>query len=61
MTIEYLTDTGRLRVEHVEESEVRRWTAEHPLAMMSCTLSPMGSRPTKLRPQLDLRSGACDT
>ncbi len=34
MTIEYMTDTGRLRVEHVEESEVRRWTAEHPLAII---------------------------
>lgn len=32
MTIEYLTDAGRLRVEHVEESEVHRWTVEHPLA-----------------------------
>jgi hypothetical protein len=34
MTIEYLTDTGRLRVEHVEESEVRHWTVEHPLAII---------------------------
>lgn len=34
MTIEYLTDTGRLGVEHVEESEVRRWAAEHPLAII---------------------------
>jgi hypothetical protein len=34
MTIEYLTDTGRLRVEHVEESEVRRWAAEHPLVII---------------------------
>ncbi|MBW3609477.1 MAG: hypothetical protein KY463_14245 [Actinobacteria bacterium] len=34
MTIEYMTETGRLRVEHVEESEVRRWTAEHPLAII---------------------------
>jgi hypothetical protein len=34
MTIEYITDTGRLRVEHVESSEVRRWAAEHPLAII---------------------------
>ena len=34
MTIEYLTDTGHLRVEHVEASEVRRWAAEHPLAII---------------------------
>jgi hypothetical protein len=34
MTIEYMTDTGRLRVEHVEESEVRRWAAEHPHAVI---------------------------
>ena len=34
MTIEYLTEGGRLRVEHVEESEVHRWTAEHPLAVI---------------------------
>lgn len=34
MTIEYMTDTGRLRVEHVERSDVRRWTAEHPLAVI---------------------------
>jgi hypothetical protein len=34
MTIEYMTDTGRLRVEHVETSEVRRWAAEHPLAII---------------------------
>jgi hypothetical protein len=34
MTIEYLTDTGRLRVEHVAVSEVRRWAAEHPLAII---------------------------
>lgn len=34
MTIEYLTDTGRLQVEHVEQSEVRRWAAEHPFAVI---------------------------
>jgi hypothetical protein len=34
MTIEYLTDTGQLRVEHVEGSEVRRWAAEHPFAVI---------------------------
>jgi len=34
MTIEYLTDTGRLRVEHVDRSQVRRWTAEHPGAVI---------------------------
>ena len=34
MTIEYMTDTGRVQVEHVEESEVRRWAAEHPLAII---------------------------
>ena len=34
MTIEYMTDTGRLRVEHVEASEVHRWTAEHPFAII---------------------------
>lgn len=34
MTIEYLTETGRRRVEHVEDSEVRRWAAEHPLAVI---------------------------
>lgn len=34
MTIEYMTDTGRLQVEHVEMSEVRRWKAEHPLAVI---------------------------
>ena len=34
MTIEYLTDTGRLHVVHVEESEVHRWAVEHPLAII---------------------------
>ena len=34
MTIEYLTDTGHLRVEHVEMSDVRSWAAEHPLAII---------------------------
>lgn len=34
MTIEYVTDTGRVQVEHVDRSEVRRWTAEHPLAII---------------------------
>ena len=34
MTIEYITDSGRLRVEHVETSDVRRWTAEHPRAII---------------------------
>lgn len=34
MTIEYMTDTGRLRVEHVERSDVRRWSAEHPFAII---------------------------
>jgi hypothetical protein len=34
MTIEYMTDTGRLRVEHVEASDVRRWAVEHPLAII---------------------------
>ena len=34
MTIEYMTGTGRLQVEHVEPSEVRRWTAEHPHAVI---------------------------
>ena len=34
MTIEYLTETGRLRVEHVDEADVRRWTAEHPHAVI---------------------------
>ena len=34
MTIEYITDTGRLRVEHVAASEVRRWAAEHPRAII---------------------------
>jgi hypothetical protein len=34
MTIEYLTDTGRLLVEHVDESDVGRWAAEHPLAVI---------------------------
>ena len=34
MTIEYLTDTGRLQVEHVEECDVRRWAAEHPFAVI---------------------------
>ena len=34
MTIEYMTDSVRLRVEHVEESELRRWAAEHPLAII---------------------------
>jgi hypothetical protein len=32
MTLEYLTDGARRRVEHVEESEVHRWLAEHPHA-----------------------------
>jgi hypothetical protein len=34
MTIEYLTDTGCLRVEHIATSDVRRWAAEHPLAII---------------------------
>ena len=34
MTIEYLTETGDLQVEHVEQSELRRWTAEHPHAVI---------------------------
>jgi hypothetical protein len=34
MTIEYLTDTGHLRVEHVASSDVRRWAAQHPLAVI---------------------------
>jgi hypothetical protein len=34
MTIEYLTDTGRLQVEHVEQCDVHRWAAEHPLAII---------------------------
>ena len=34
MTIEYMTDTGRLQIEHVDKSEVRRWAAEHPLAII---------------------------
>lgn len=34
MTIEYMTDTGRLRVEHVDKSEVHRWATEHPLAII---------------------------
>lgn len=34
MTIEYMTDTGRRRVEHIEKSEVRRWAVEHPLAII---------------------------
>ena len=34
MTIEYMTDTGRLQVEHVDESDVHRWTAEHPQAVI---------------------------
>lgn len=34
MTIEYLTETGHLLVEHVEKSEVHRWAAEHPLAVI---------------------------
>ena len=34
MTIEYMTDAGRLQVEHVERSEVRQWAAEHPLAII---------------------------
>jgi hypothetical protein len=34
MTIEYLTEAGDVRVEHVEQSDVRRWTAEHPLAVI---------------------------
>ena len=34
MTIEYMTDSGRLHVEHIEKSEVRRWAAEHPLAII---------------------------
>ena len=34
MTIEYLNDTGYLRVEHVEASEVRRWAVEHPLVVI---------------------------
>lgn len=34
MTIEYITDTGGLQVEHVEASDVRRWAAEHPQAII---------------------------
>ena len=34
MTIEYMTDAGRLEVEHIDRSEVRRWTAEHPHAVI---------------------------
>lgn len=34
MTIEYLTDTGTRRVEHVEQSELRHWAAEHPSAII---------------------------
>jgi hypothetical protein len=34
MTIEYMTETGHLRVEHVQQSEVSRWVAEHPLAVV---------------------------
>lgn len=34
MTIEYMNDTGCLQVEHVEKSEMRRWAAEHPLAII---------------------------
>lgn len=30
MTIEYMTDTGRVRVEHIDLSDVHRWAAEHP-------------------------------
>ena len=33
MTLEYVTG-GRVQVEHVEVSEVRRWTAEHPDAVI---------------------------
>ena len=34
MTIEYLTDTGCLQVEHVDRCEVRRWAAEHAGAVI---------------------------
>jgi hypothetical protein len=34
MTIEYVTDDGRLQVEHVEETDVRRWAVEHPHAVI---------------------------
>lgn len=34
MTLEYLTGSGRVRVEHVEASDVRRWAAEHPEAVI---------------------------
>lgn len=34
MTIAYMTDTGRLEIEHVEKADVRRWAAEHPLAII---------------------------
>ena len=34
MTIEYLTEAGRMQVEHVDESDVRRWAAEHPSAVI---------------------------
>ena len=30
MTIEYMTDNGLLKVEHVERCDVRRWALEHP-------------------------------
>lgn len=34
MTIEYLTDTGRLQVEHVDRCDLHRWTLEHPQAVI---------------------------
>lgn len=34
MTIEYMTEAGRLQVEHVETSELRHWAAEHPSAII---------------------------
>ena len=34
MTIEYLTDDGRLQVEHVDEREVHRWAVAHPQAVI---------------------------
>jgi hypothetical protein len=34
MTIEYMTEAGRLQVEHVEADELRHWTAEHPSAVI---------------------------
>ena len=34
MTIEYLTDTGQLQVEHVDRCDVRRWASEHPQAVI---------------------------